>query len=384
MERKPGVAAVVVVMGVWVVLAVMVGERGVGAQITKPAGCTHNSGVFTCDFRFVSPLDATGFDPPPQRLVMEEVDGNFFSSHMVNFNQVDQTKFDINYPAELTIICITGGGGVLQLDATSFTGMAFYNEIRIINCDFTSISASAFAAFGVVNHFSLEGGTVNSIDANAFLGLNVIKDTSLPTPKGSFAMIDVDVVSAGLPSGIFSNMTEANEIILSNSRLFTIDLDLFSAATKVTKITLDHNTFTSLPDNLFTGLTALGQVSLSGVPWECTCNNLWFLSHFQDNSIQLVSPSTCTLPSTYFAVDLGGVTCLTVLQLVIYIFAIIGFFGGMAALAIAIQTKRQVGGAGGLNGPAKPGGGPKRGAGNRVSQRPPAGTRPPVKKNAFK
>ena len=76
-------------------------------------------------------------------------------------------------------------------------------------------------------------------------------------------------------------------------------------------------------------------------------------------------------------------TCLTVLQLVIYIFAIIGFFGGMAALIMAIQVKRQVGGAGGVNGPAKPGGGPKRGAGNRVSQRPPAGTRPPVRKNAF-
>ena len=93
------------------------------------------------------------------------------------------------------------------------------------------------------------------------------------------------------------------------------------------------------------------------------------------------SSVSVSLPHT--AVDLGGVTCLTVLQIVIYIFAIFGFFGAGAALGIAIHTKRQVGGAGGAGGPARPGGGPKRGAGNRVSQRPPAGTRPPVKKNAF-
>ncbi|KAL8620322.1 hypothetical protein ACOMHN_059922 [Nucella lapillus] len=271
--------------------------------------------------------------------------------------------------------------------------MAFYNEIRIVNCDFTTVAASAFTNLGSVNYFSLEGGAVNSMDAGAFLGLNVIKDTSLPTPKGAFEMIDVNVVSAGLPSGIFSNMTQAESITLSNCRLFTIDVDLFSTATMVSKVNLDNNAFTSIPDNVFSPLTGLGSVSMGGINWECTCNDLWFLTHFTDNTIQLTSPATCALPSFYYgktvhtyysevcgsslkcdggslpAVDLAGVTCLTVLQIVIYVFAIIGFFGGMSALSIAIQTKRQIGGAGGVTA-----------SGNRVSQRPPAGTRPPVKK----
>lgn len=374
----------------------------------KPSGCSESSGVYTCDYRFVVPMAATDFDPPPQRLILEEVDGTLAATDLTAFANVDQTLFDINYAAQLTIICITGGGGVVTLDSTSFTDMEFYDEIRIINCGFTSIPASAFSRLGSVNHFSLEGGTVDSIDADALLGLNVIRDASLPVPRGSFAMIDVTVVPAGLPQGFFSNMSEAREIILSNCNLFSIDLDLFSAAALVTSINLDHNTFTTLPDNAFKSITALGTVSMAAIAWECSCNDLWFIDYFNENSILLTSAVTCTLPSTYFgktahnyygdicdtglkcdgggmpAVDLGGVTCLTVLQIVIYVFAIIGFFGGMAALAIAIHTKRQVGGAGGAGGPARPGGGgPKRGAGNRISQRPPNGTRPPVKRNAF-
>ena len=79
--------------------------------------------------------------------------------------------------------------------------MSFYNEIRIVNCEFTSIPASSFSNFGAVNYFSFEGGNMDSIDADALLGLNVIKDSTLPTPKGTFAMIDVDLVPGGLPTG---------------------------------------------------------------------------------------------------------------------------------------------------------------------------------------
>ena len=79
--------------------------------------------------------------------------------------------------------------------------MGFYNEIRIINCEFTAIPASSFVNFGSVNYFSFEGGNMDSIDADAMLGLNVIKDSTLPTPKGTFALIDVDLVPGGLPTG---------------------------------------------------------------------------------------------------------------------------------------------------------------------------------------
>lgn len=390
-----------------VVLALSVMVSSVTA-ITKPVGCSYASGVFTCDYRFVIPLDATAFSPEPQRLVIEEADGTFSNTDFLNFDQVNKTAFDINSPAELTIICITGGGGLMSLDATSFEGMAYFQEIRIINCEFTAVAANAFQNFGAVNHFSFEGGNMDSIDADALVGLNVERDTTLPTPKGTFAMIDVDLVPGGLPTGFFSNMTHANEIILSNSRLYSIDPSLFSTTALARKINLDNNPFTYIPDNIFASVTALGQVSMAGIQWECTCNNLWFLDHFEDNSILFTSAATCTIPSSHYgktvyayyndvcdsgldcdggdmpAVNLGGVTCLTVLQIVIYIFAIFGFFGAGAALAIAIHTKRQIGGAGGAPGAARPGGGPKRGAGNRVSQRPPNGTRPPVKKNAFK
>ncbi|XP_076451306.1 uncharacterized protein LOC143287247 [Babylonia areolata] len=391
---------------VWV--GVMV---GVALAITKPNGCTYSSGVFTCDYRYVLPLDANAFTPEPQRLVIEEVSGTFSSTDFVNFNNVNKSAFDINFPAELTIYCTTGGGGLLNLDSTSFTGMGFYNEIRIINCEFTAIAASAFANFGSVNHFSFEGGNMDGIDSDALLGLNVIKDLSLPSPKGSFALIDVDLVPGGLPAGFLSNMTQAHELTLTNSRLYTIDLDTFSAAATVKKFNLDNNPFTYLPDNLFSAAKGLGAVSMAGISWECTCNNLWFLKHFSDNDILFNSPATCTLPSSHFGAtaykyysdicDSGpkcaegtipsvdvGVTCLTVLQIIIYVLAVFAFGFGITALIIACQTRSKLkamsgGGGGKKAGGGGGGGGPKRGGNNRVSQRPPAGTRPPVKKNAF-
>ena len=34
------------------VVLLLVGTAGVMAQITKPGGCSHDSGVFTCDYRY--------------------------------------------------------------------------------------------------------------------------------------------------------------------------------------------------------------------------------------------------------------------------------------------------------------------------------------------
>ncbi|KAK7490991.1 hypothetical protein BaRGS_00017863 [Batillaria attramentaria] len=314
---------------------------GMTSAVTKPTGCSYSLGVFTCDY------------------------------------SVNTSSFDINYPAELTIQCQTGGGGLMTLAADSFTNLGYYNNIRIINCEFTAMPASSFANFGTVNYFSLEGGNMDNVDKDALLGLNVQKDSALPTPLGEFAMIDVDLVPGGLPA---------------------VPLDMFSTTTMVTKLTLDNNPFTYIPDNIFGSMPALGQVSMAGINWECTCNNLWWRDYVNSNGISFISPSTCTLPTSFYgqstysyysrvcdngldcdggkvpAVDFGGVTCLTALQITIYVFAILGFFGAGAALGLAIHTKRQIGGAGGAG--AKPGGmRPKRMSSNRIKNAP--GSKPP-------
>ncbi|KAL8587274.1 hypothetical protein ACOMHN_045521 [Nucella lapillus] len=369
-------------------VGVMVGGA---LAITKPSGCSYSSGVFTCDYRLVLPLDANGFLPEPQRLVLEEASGTFSSTDFVNFDQVNKTSFDINFPAELTISCTTGGGGLMNLDATSFTGMSYFNEIRIINCEFTAMPASSFANFGAVNYFSFQGGNMDSIDPDVLLGLNVIKDSALPDPRGFFGLIDVDLVPGGLPTGIFSNMTQAHEVTVSNSRLFTIEKSIFGEVTSAGVINLDNNPFTYIPDNIFSSATGLWAVSMAGISWECTCNNLWFLTHFEDNNILFNSPIKCTLPSSHYGVtaykyysdvcDSGpkcaegsipsvdvGVTCLTVLQIVIYVFAMFAFGFGITALIIACKANWELNdkNGGGKRGPGGKGG--KKGGPNK---RPP-------------
>ena len=74
----------------------------------------------------------------------------------------------------------------------------------------------------------------------------------------------------------------------------------------ILRINLDNNPFTYLPDNVFAAITALGTVSMAGINWECTCNNLWFLDWFSENNILFTSAATCTLPSSHYGETCGG------------------------------------------------------------------------------
>ena len=66
--------------------------------------------------------------------MIEEASGTFSSTDFLDFDRVNTTAFDINYPAELTIICQTGGGGLMTLDSTSFTGLCVCVCVSVCVC----------------------------------------------------------------------------------------------------------------------------------------------------------------------------------------------------------------------------------------------------------
>ena len=73
----------------------------------------------------------------------------------------------------------------------------------------------------------------------------------------------------------------------------TLTLDTFQYNTKLRHIDLSDNGFTSLPNNVFNGLNALAEVTLYNIAWECSCDNLWFVSYANANNVTLLGDLVC-------------------------------------------------------------------------------------------
>ncbi|XP_046362099.1 leucine-rich repeat-containing protein 4C-like [Haliotis rufescens] len=330
--------------------------------LSQPTGCNYKDGLFTCGFKTSIPLNAVGFDPRPQRLVINDVNGPITSSSFTNFAQVNTSTFDPNYASSLTFVCVAGGSAVLSLDNSSFEGMGFYQDVRIINCQFNSVPPGAFTNLGTVNLLSLEGGTIDNLDVNAFLGVNIKKDTTIPNPRGEFALSNTKLAQGGLSRGVLDPFTEASVLTLNNCRIRVIDLALFSKMKYLTRISLDNNPFTYVGNNIFSGLESLRRISMDNVPWRCSCAALWFLQFAADKGIDLQGDMMCSFPkeydrrriTTYQTQVCGAVVacpaglmpmsgiCLTWLQILSFSITFFSFTVVVACVAFILKNRRDI------------------------------------------
>ncbi|XP_046551498.1 protein slit-like [Haliotis rubra] len=332
------------------------------APLSQPAGCEYKDGLFTCGFKTSIPLNANGFDPRPQRLVIKDVNGVLEESSFINFAQVNVSTFDPNYSSSLTIICATGGSAVLSLDNSSFSGMDFYQDVRILNCQFNSVPSGAFTNLGTVNLLSIKGGSIDNLDINAFLGVNIKKDTTIPTPRGEFALSNTKLAQGGLSRGVLDPFTEASVLTLNNCRIRVMDFALFSKMKYLSRISLDNNPFTYIGNNIFNGLESLRTVSMDNVPWTCSCAALWFLQFAADKRIELQGDMMCSFPkeynrrriTTYQAEVCGAVVacpaglrpmsgiCLTWLQILSFSITFLSFGVIVVCVVFILKNRRDI------------------------------------------
>ncbi|RUS83170.1 hypothetical protein EGW08_009070 [Elysia chlorotica] len=112
----------------------------------------------------------------------------------------------------------------------------------------------------------------------------------------------------------------------------------------------------------FSNMTALSRVSLKAIPWQCTCNNLWFVEDFKRDGIEFESEVVCDTPGQWTGIrgtdyiasvceepqcDTGslpsvdfGVVCVTYLQMFIYCLAFLSVLLFPPALYLCIKTRR--------------------------------------------
>jgi len=343
---------------------------------TPPTGCFYTSATphtYECDYRFAAPLSYNSFQSSyrPQHLILYNIDGQIDSTTLTNFNSHSSGHWDSNYDSTFQMTCIAGGGK-LEFNTgsnTAFQGMAtVYRNVQITNCIIPELPSNAFGSFEMLNYLGISGGEIRQPHhADSLAGVVIQKDKAAVEPKGELSLVDVEFPGTNaLPTGYVSPQTVLTKLTIQGSGLSTVPADLITLMTNLTSLNLDHNTFTSIPNNMFQGVNGITRVSFDNIPFACSCENLWWLEYFEDNGMIIDSETICETPSSYIgqriqsyndavcdkglkceggslpALNLGGVTCLTYLQLFVYVLAIIAFIGVNVGIGLWMKTRREV------------------------------------------
>lgn len=271
-----------------------------------PTGCTYDAStiLFTCNARSWSlPLVFSDFTTAqPQRLMLKDVDGEISASApngpaFSGFSSINTATFDPDYAPALYIMCYFGGQLILDKDA--FADFSYVEEVEILNCDILSIPVEAFSYFGDVNLFHIQGGSISNMVADSFKNLNVNRMTTVPNPKGEFAIINSELTSGALAFGALFNMPNIERVLIENAHLSTVTSDMFYALSKLNYASLNYNTFTTIPNNMFANVFGLASVDMYGISWDCSCDNLWFLDYLSENNITMNGDIVCSTPVDY-------------------------------------------------------------------------------------
>ena len=105
--------------------------------------------------------------------------------------------------------------------------------------------------------FQLQAGDLDGLTGLKRFAINDLRQVGLQ-------LLGSGLVS--LPAGIFSDLTNLQELYLGDNRLSTLPDGIFGGLSKLKLLSLYRNQLTALPDGVFEGLTSLQVLSLSGNP----------------------------------------------------------------------------------------------------------------------
>ncbi|XP_041377287.1 uncharacterized protein LOC121389703 [Gigantopelta aegis] len=181
--------------------------------------------------------------------------------------------FDANYAPSLGMEC--SSGGALTLDASSFTDFSWVAELRISNCEISSLAANAFQNLNSLNLLLISGGSISNLSLDTLYVVNIQKDYTAPSPRGEFALLNVKT-NGSLPQALFSNLVNVTSISIINCGITSLHASTFGSLAKLSKVTIDEEILTYLDADTFTvSNQGLGILVLNCINWNCTCRLWW-------------------------------------------------------------------------------------------------------------
>ncbi|KAK3104563.1 hypothetical protein FSP39_005059 [Pinctada imbricata] len=321
-------------------------ERTDNFDAVIPTRCTYPTRSF--------PITYSTFTTSVQRLEIVGMTGTLSANSFVGFGSV--SGLDAGWPSSLLIRCASGGS--LTLVSNSFNTMSYIDTLTIENCAIASLPAQAFLGFTTLDSLFITGGSIAGFDSGTFTNL-AINATGIANSVGGLTIKDTAITGGTVPNDLFSGLAGMQSLVLDNVGLSELTATHLAGLTALRTLTVINNNVTLLASGMFDPLKALSYVDLGLNNWECSCDNLWFLTYFPENHVNLRTMAICSTPTAYAntkatlfydtcpkpdacgdqtGIVLSGI-CFTIYQIVTYVLLVITLVVSCIALGLICKTR---------------------------------------------
>nr|ABB21076.1 variable lymphocyte receptor A [Eptatretus burgeri] len=188
-----------------------------------------------------------------------------------NKNSVDcsnkkLTAMPINIPAD-TKKLVLNYNKLRELEPTAFHNLNKLTLLSLGNNQLQTLPEGVFDQLVNLAELRLYRNQLTSLPPGVFDSLT--KLTYLTLSQNQLT---------SLPSGIFDKLTKLTDLRLSSNKLQSLPKGVFDKLTELRTLEMRNNQLRSVPKGAFDSLSSLSLVTLDDNPWDCSCNDILYLS----------------------------------------------------------------------------------------------------------
>nr|ABB21175.1 variable lymphocyte receptor A [Eptatretus stoutii] len=183
------------------------------------------------------------------------------------------------------------------------------DKTKSVDCSYKELTAIPSNIPLETMQLHLNLNSLSKLSPTAFHHLSKLTYLSLSTnqlqalPAGVFdQLVELDELHLNynelksLPSGIFDKLTKITNLDLSGNKLQSLPHGVFDKLAELKTLDLSNNQLKRVPEGAFDSLVKISEVQLYNNPWDCSCNDILYLSKWireKEGKVNGIESATC-------------------------------------------------------------------------------------------